>query len=137
MSVPGFTAERSLVSTRSDYCGTVGLNPSAGLGPAAVGWCGKNCYQVCGGDASCLALCLNFQRFCQPDPCLATCAHYTGKQYLLCLRLCHESRCYSDCVSSTGQYAPPNNMCAGNNDPYCDYNCSCICFGQPPGCTPV
>jgi len=135
MRIPEFTAQRSLGGTETAYR-AASLIPAAVLTPAFLNPCSVDCYQVCSGDPSCLSLCLNYQRFCPPDPCLAQCSGLTGKQYALCLRFCNENRCYSDCVASSGRFAPPQNVCAGSNDPYCTYNCACICLG-PPGCTPM
>jgi hypothetical protein len=48
-----------------------------------------------------------------------------------CTKLHGKPRCLCDCTNSTGRFAPPSNLCSGPNDPYCDDNCNCICFGIP------
>ncbi len=69
MSVPGFTADRSLGKTGGAYQAAGGFNPSTGLALAFGSWCGVSCYQICSNDPKCLNFCLSLQRYCpQPPP---------------------------------------------------------------------
>jgi hypothetical protein len=132
MALPGFTAERALVRSVTAYCGTAGaaLDPATvriAVGPPQPVPCVPSCRpgaprQCCsvspGGTYQCLTV------VCPPPTCEQRCAGLTGKQYLTCLQLCYQARCYEACAST----------CVAN-DPCCPIpNCNCKCDME--GCSP-
>jgi hypothetical protein len=130
MSMPGFAAERSIGKAQGSYRSGVSSNMSAGTAQPAFSWCGVNCSIACRGNPLCFNWCISAQQHCPSDLCRAQCANLTGKAYFLCYLHCIQDRCYNDCITSTGTYAPPHNVCNGTNDPFCDYLCTCLCYRQ-------
>ena len=149
MRLPGFAAESSVYRTSGHYqissaseqaggvilqelsfspvlrhCGTCYLDPMLG--------CVRDCYACPPGRPP--DGCSDWTERCDPSQCPSPpppppdpCAHIRPPR----------AKCDCECTNSTGRFAPPNNACSRPDDPYCDDNCSCLCFGKPcpsPGC---
>ena len=111
MSVPGFAAEASL-SLSQGLFSLARLDSREGcVQPAAAGLPGR-------------------VSICDLLP------FFPGLEPLCCLSIRDPKvSCMCQCKYSTGEFAPPMNLCVGTQDPNCIANCQCRCYGIPLGCT--
>lgn len=114
MTTPGFTAEASLQNLRQGAPSLARLRgQGSGVQAAAVLPPGTTQAEIC-----------------------VLLPYFPGLEPLCCTWIRDPGiSCMCRCKYSTGEFAPPMNVCVGTQDPNCIANCRCRCLGLPPSCT--